>query len=193
MNRILFGSVLIFSITLRCMGASDATAGIRIAVSNVVVSLPDGRRSLPEYIREFGYRYDTNSRFREMAVVVSNDFDVAFSNLDVCAPNSISRLVLLSSAWAYDENYYFRSLTNALELVSRNVITVDEFKWLRSMSGKMNFLCYLANEYTNPAVSNFVMRMKMHTGETNYCNRILSGESKLDVQKVTDAMSAPDS
>ena len=126
-----------------------------------------------------------------MASAVSNDFIQVFSNFNECATNYISRLVLLSSAWAYDQNYYFQSLSNALELASQNVITAKEFKWVRTMSDNIEFLSYLSNEYMKPSVSNLVVKMMSVTGETNYCHRILSGEAKRDVQKILDSMAEP--
>ena len=184
---VLFLLTTICAISAYC----DGDVGIRTSVSNVIQAISQGRRSMVEYVMEFGYQYYKNPHYKSMSSAVSNNFEEVFSNFDRYAPDSISRLVLLSSAWAYDQNYYFQSLSNALELASQNVITAKEFKWVRTMSDNIEFLSYLSNEYMKPSVSNLVVKMMSVTGETNYCHRILSGEAKRDVQKILDSMAEP--
>jgi hypothetical protein len=192
MNKGLKVCVLFLLTTTRAISAyCDGDVGIRTSVSNVIQAISQGRRSMVEYVMEFGYQYYKNPHYKSMSSVVSNNFEEVFSNFDRYAPDSISRLVLLSSAWAYDQNYYFQSLSNALELASQNVITAKEFKWVRTMSDNIEFLSYLSNEYMKPSVSNLVVKMMSVTGETNYCHRILSGEAKRDVQKILDSMAEP--
>ena len=184
---------VLFLLTTTCAISAycDGDVGIRTSVSNVIQAISQGRRSMVEYVMEFGYQYYKNPHYKSMSSAVSNNFEEVFSNFDRYAPDSISRLVLLSSAWAYDQNYYFQSLSNALELASQNVITAKEFKWVRTMSDNIEFLSYLSNEYMKPSVSNLVVKMMSVTGETNYCHRILSGEAKRDVQKILDSMAEP--
>jgi hypothetical protein len=192
MNKGLKVCVLFLLTTTRAISAyCDGDVGIRTSVSNVIQAISQGRRSMVEYVMEFGYQYYKNPHYKSMSSAVSNNFEEVFSNFDRYAPDSISRLVLLSSAWAYDQNYYFQSLSNALELASQNVITAKEFKWVRTMSDNIEFLSYLSNEYMKPSVSNLVVKMMSVTGETNYCHRILSGEAKRDVQKILDSMAEP--
>lgn len=192
MNKGLKVCVLFLLTTICAISAyCDGDVGIRTSVSNVIQAISQGRRSMVEYVMEFGYQYYKNPYYKSMSSAVSNNFEEVFSNFDRYAPDSISRLVLLSSAWAYDQNYYFQSLSNALELASQNVITAKEFKWVRTMSDNIEFLSYLSNEYMKPSVSNLVVKMMSVTGETNYCHRILSGEAKRDVQKILDSMAEP--
>jgi hypothetical protein len=192
MNKGLKVYVLFLLTTICAISAyCDGDVGIRTSVSNVIQAISQGRRSMVEYVMEFGYQYYKNPHYKSMSSAVSNNFEEVFSNFDRYAPDSISRLVLLSSAWAYDQNYYFQSLSNALELASQNVITAKEFKWVRTMSDNIEFLSYLSNEYMKPSVSNLVVKMMSVTGETNYCHRILSGEAKRDVQKILDSMAEP--
>ena len=192
MNKGLKVCVLFLLTTICAISAyCDGDVGIRTSVSNVIQAISQGRRSMVEYVMEFGYQYYKNPHYKSMSSAVSNNFEEVFSNFDRYAPDSISRLVLLSSAWAYDQNYYFQSLSNALELASQNVITAKEFKWVRTMSDNIEFLSYLSNEYMKPSVSNLVVKMMSVTGETNYCHRILSGEAKRDVQKILDSMAEP--
>lgn len=42
-----------------------------------------------------------------------------------------------------------------------------------------------------PGVSNLVLRMQQVIGETNYCQRILSGAARADVIDYMDSMSDP--
>ena len=183
--------IVCFMSIIAMANTGDVVNLIRAKIEKVVLLLSQDERDAPEHVYEFGYDYRRKTGYEDMASAVSNDFIQVFSNFNECATNYISRLVLLSSAWAYDQNYYFQSLSNALELASQNVITAKEFKWVRMMSDNIEFLSYLSNEYMKPSVSNLVVKMMSVTGETNYCHRILSGEAKRDVQKILDSMAEP--
>ena len=133
------------------------------------------------YIREFGFKYLNNTNYLMLAAIVSNENDYVFANFQRCATNEASRLMLLSSGWAYDAAYFLHCFSNVLILAENSIVSNDEFEWFRMANRRADLLEALPLQYDLPGVSNLVMRMQQCTGETNYCQRILSGQAKMDV------------
>ena len=166
---------------------------VRNALADVATAMPDGRRKTPEYLYEFGYKYKSNPHYISLSAIVSNNFETVYSNFNACATNELNRLLLLSTAWAFDGGYYLQCLSNDLELVDAGVLSRREFLWTRRASRSVSLLGAIPMNYNRPGVSNLVLRMQQVIGETNYCQRILSGAARADVIDYMDSMSDPSS
>jgi len=160
--------------------ATDIALRVRAAVGEVMMSLPFRSGCAGKYVEEFGYKYKQTPGYYDLANVVSNNSYAVYSHFGLCATNDLARMVLLSSAWAYDEEYYLVSFSNVLELAVNGVLTKKEFLWFRLSSRDSRFLGLLPMQYDRPGISNLVLRMQSYTGETNYCQRILDGSAKTD-------------
>ena len=169
--------------------SEELVSRVRSVLTDVVTAMPDGRRRMPEYLYEFGYKYKSNPHYLSLSTIVSNNFETICSNFDDCATNELSRLLLLSTAWAFDGDYYLQCLSNDLELVDAGVLSRREFLWARRGSRSVSLLGLVPLNYNRPSVSNLVLRMQQVIGETNYCQRILSGAARVDVINYMDSMS----
>jgi len=160
--------------------SADVVQQVRVSIGTVIAALPPRRHGVCEYMREFGYHYKQTHGYDELAAVVSNNFDVAYANFSICATNDLERMVFLSSAWAYDENYCLSCFSNVLEMAVNGGLTKQEFAWFRVSSLDDRFLGVLFMRYDQPGISNLVLRMQTYTGQTNYCQSILNGDLKAD-------------
>lgn len=161
---------------------------VRNALTDVAAAMPDGRRRTPEYLYEFGYKYKSNPHYASLSTIVSNDLETVCSNFNACATNELNRLLLLSTAWAFDGDYYLQCLSNDLELVDAGVLSKREFLWTRKASRSVSLLGFIPMNYNRTGVSNLVLRMQQVIGDTNYCQRILSGAARVDVISYMDSM-----
>lgn len=192
-TRIHFG-VLLASIFIECSvwaSSEELVSRVRSALTDVATAMPDGRRRMPEYLYEFGYKYKSNPYYLSLSAIVSNNLEAVCSNFNACATNELNRLLLLSTAWAFDGDYYLQCLSNDLELVDAGVLSKREFLWARRASRSVSLLGLVPKNYNRPGVSNLVLRMQQVIGETNYCQRILSGAAREDVINYMDSMSDP--
>ena len=167
----------------------DLVTRVRGALSDVAAALPQGRRRTADYLYEFGYKYKSNPHYQTLAVIVSNNLVAVNSNFNACATNELDKLLLLSTAWAFDGAYFLNSLSNDLNLVEQGILSKREFLWARRGSRNVHLLGLIPMEYDSQGVSNLVLRMQHLIGETNYCQRILSGAAKSDVIDVMNSMS----
>lgn len=170
---VLFCSYVLFSSSLK--------DNILDAVDAVEECLPrEGKRSWPEYIIEFGYRYRDNQAYPKMAELVSNNFEYVYANFSDLATNAVQRLILLSGGWAYDEDYYIESYSKILDLAIAGDISEQEFRWFESAGRPLRTTSILAYRYKEPRVREIVYRYLEYSGNTNRCEYILSGNAKRD-------------
>lgn len=158
--------------------ASESIAQVRQALVAVVNGLPDRRCGRLDYLKEFGFRKRNTDEYATLARAVSNEYDVVFANFNACATNELQRLVLMSAGWAYDDDYYLRCYSNVLDLAENGLVAVSELRWYNEGSGNERRMNLLSLCYDAPGVSNLVLKLQAITGNTNYCQKVLSGESK---------------
>jgi len=170
-------------------GSSNIVSDVRYALDGVTAAMPDDRRKTADYLYEFGYKYRSNPHYMTLATIVSNDLQAVNAVFSVCATNELDRLILLSTAWAFGDDYYLNCISNDLELVHAGVLSRREFLWVRKGSRSTHLLGLIPMEYNRPGISNLVARMQQVIGETNYCQRILSGEARTDVINYIESMS----
>jgi len=170
-------------------GSSNIVSEVRYALADVTAAMPDGRRKTVDYLYEFGYKYKSNPHYVTLATIVSNDLQAVNADFGACATNELNRLILLSTAWAFGDDYYLNCISNDLELVEAGVLSRREFLWVRKGSRSAHLLGLIPMEYNRPGVSNLVLRMQQVIGETNYCQRILSGEARTDTINYIESMS----
>ena len=179
-------------IVLLCEGsvsAEDVVEQVRSSVANVVLSMPEGRRRSPEYVREFGFPLKHHSAYRELVEQVSNNQSVVCANFDECATNMLARMVLLSAWWGGDDEFYINGLSNCLELAMAGVVSREEFEWYRNGHCNIRRGNILALKYDGSGVSNLVLRVCGFTGETNVCQRILSGQARESITNFLEEVS----
>ena len=187
-------SILLASLFLDCSAwatSEGLVSRVRSVLTDVAAAMPDGRRRTPEYLYEFGYKYKSNPHYLSLSTIVSNNLETVGSNFEACATNELNRLLLLSTAWAFDGDYYLQCLSNDLELVDAGILSKREFLWTRRASRNVSLLGFIPLNYNCPGVSNLVLRMQQVTGDTNYCQRILSGAARVDVINYMGSMADP--
>ncbi len=172
-----------------CIASSGVVSQTRSAVLSVVSSLPEGSRGSPEYIREFGASYRRHSAYGELVGIVSNNQETVCANFDLCATNELSRMVLLSAWWGGDDGLYINGLSNTLDLAISGTVTREDLDWYRMGHLSVRRGNILALQYDEPGVSNLVARLYGFTGETNICNRILSGEARISITNYLEEIS----
>ena len=172
---------LFFLLWAVCAYAEDAVERVRSSVSNTVLSMPEGRRRTPEYMREFGFPLRHQPAYRGLVEQVSNNQEVVRANFGECATNMLARMVLLSAWWGGDDEFYMSGLSNCLELAMSGIVTREEFDWYRNGHRNARRGNILALKYDDPGMSNFILRVYGYTGETNVCQRILSGLARASI------------
>lgn len=190
-THIHFG-VFLASLFIECSvwaSSEELVSRVRSVLTDVTTAMPDGRRRTPEYLYEFGYKYKSNPHYHSLSTIVSNNLEMVCSNFNACATNELSRLLLLSTAWAFDGDHYLQCLSNDLELVDAGVLSKREFLWARRACRSVSLLGLIPLNYNRPGISNLVMRMQQVIGDTNYCQRILSGAARVDVINYMDSTS----
>ncbi len=169
--------------------ADDIVSQTRAAVSSVVSALPDGRRGSPEYIREFGFPLKRHQEYRRLVGIVSNNQETVCENFGVCATNELSRMSLLAAWWGGDDALYVSGLSRCLDMAMAGVVTREELDWYRRGHFNIRRGNILALRYDEPGMSNLVLRLHGFTGETNVCERILSGEARVSITNYLDEIS----
>ena len=160
-----------------------------VAVSSVISALPAGRRGTPEYIREFGIRLKRYPAYQELVGIVSNNQETICANFGACATNELSRMVLLAAWWGGDDTLYVNGLSNCLDMAMSGVVTRADLDWYRTAHFNVRRGNILALRYDEPGMSNLVSRLYGFTGETNACNRILSGGARISITNYLNEIS----
>lgn len=163
--------------------ADRVDAEIFTAMDAVIENLPkEGRKAWPEYIISFGYPYRANAAYPVLAEIVSNNFEYVYANFSRIATNDLQRLIVLSSGWAYDENYYLVSYSKVLDLARTGWISKREFRWFEwAGMPSHRTSTILVRRYNEPSVREIIYRYQEFSGDTNRCERILSGRAKWDI------------
>ena len=173
-----------------CMSfADDIVSQVRSSMSSVISALPAGRRGTPEYIREFGIPLKRYPAYQELVGIVSNNQETVCANFGACATNELSRMVLLAAWWGGDDTLYVNGLSNCLDMAMSGVVTRAELDWYRTAHFNVRRGNILALWYDEPGISNLVSRLYGFTGETNTCNRILSGEARISITNYLNEIS----
>lgn len=173
--------------------ADENVAIARSAVENVVSELRDSGLDSQSYLMEFGFKYRQSVAYPVLASSVSNNVALVWDNFSTIATNELSRLILLSSGWAYDDGHYLSCYSNVLDLVERGVVSARELEWYVQGSRNERRANLLALRFADPGVSNLIERTLSCTGETNYWGRALSGEIKQALEAQWAAQGCDDS
>ena len=169
--------------------SDDVVSNVCSSVSSVVAALPVGRRGSSSYIREFGVLLKNDPAYLELVGNVSNNQDAVCANFSVCATNELSRMILLSAWWGGDDDLYVSGLSRTLDLAIAGVVTRADLDWYRMGHRNVRRGNLLVLRYDEPGVSNLVSRLYGFTGETNICNRILSGEARISITNYLEEIS----
>lgn len=175
---------MIFAVVVACWGGmmvaqtNDVVADVRMSVSTVVSSLPNGTADTVDRLRNFGVHAKHLRGYQNLVEAVSNNQDIVWSNFNLCATNELSRMMLLAAWWGGDDQLYLNGLSRSLDMAVSGTLTREEVDWYRSGHRNERRGNILALRYDEPGVSNLVMRYYGFMGETNACQRILSGEAR---------------
>jgi len=169
--------------------AADVVANVRSAVSTVVSELPDGNAGTVDYLRNFGIRTRSLQGYQHLVAAVSNNSDAVCSNFNACATNEISRLVLLTAWWGGNDSLYLDGLSRSLDLAIDGTLSREDIDWYRTGHRNERRGNILALRYDEPGITNLVLRYYGYMGETNNCNRILSGEAKRTLLRYLEEIS----
>ena len=173
----------------RSSKCDDIVSQVRSSVSSVISALPAVRRDAPEYFREFGIRLKRYPAYQELVGIVSNNQETVCANFGACATNELSRMVLLAAWWGGDDTLYVNGLSNCLDMAMSGVVTRADLDWYRTAHFNVRRGNFLALRYDEPGMSNLVSRLYGFTGETNTCNRILSGEARISITNYLNEIS----
>ena len=173
----------------RSSKCDDIVSQVRSSVSSVISALPAVRRDAPEYIREFGIPLKRYPAYQELVGIVSNNQETICANFGACATNELSRMVLLAAWWGGDDTLYVNGLSNCLDMAMSGVVTRADLDWYRTAHFNVRRGNILALRYDEPGMSNLVSRLYGFTGETNTCNRILSGEARISITNYLNEIS----
>ena len=152
----MFVVVIVILARLAAIAADKDVVEIREAIDATVRDLPQGKRAWPDYLREFGFRYDKNPSYGKMAGIVSNRFGCVAARFADIATNDIQRLMLLSCGWAHDERYYIDYYHLVADLAIKGDITAKDLRWYAVGHRSNKFLDLVARRCDDPRVSQLV-------------------------------------
>ena len=169
-------------------GATNVVANVRAMLQACASALPegDGRQSA---LREFGLPQHVKPTLDALALAVSNNAELVCANIGYIATNSVERMLLLSAGWRLGEEFYLQSLSTNIDLAASGVISPNELKWFMEGHRSRRLGYVLEMRYDQPGVSNIVQRLQAFTGDTNRCEKILSGEGKAECLEFESFMS----
>ena len=160
------------------IAADKDVVEIREAMDATVRDLPQGKRAWPDYLREFGFRYDKNPSYGKMADVVSNRFGSVAVRFSDIATNDIQRLMLLSCGWAYDERYYIDYYHLVADLAIKGDITAKDLRWYAVGHRSNKFLDLVARRYGEPRVAQLVDKICQVSPDAKNIDAFRNGTAK---------------
>jgi len=152
---------------------------LRDAVRSALDNYEDGvRRSSmsANAIYNLSVADTTGNAYVELCRLVSNDVQSVFQGMSSIATNEAERLVLMSTAWQYDENYYLSAYDVIANMALSNEVSRTECDWFGSP--KRNDLANCIRcRYQETCVTNLAHKIMIVTGNTNWYWSVISGES----------------
>ena len=127
-----------------------------------------------ETIRNVGVADAGGQAYLELCGAVSNSADVVFRDLPSVTTNAAERLVLMSTAWRYDEDYYLHIYSLLAEMALSNRVSKAELEWY-GLPERNDLTNCIRCRYREPAVANLALRISQVTGDTNFYQTIISG------------------
>lgn len=182
MGKYIYGLLMTVFVFCDCF-AEITVEDVRSDIEACISSLSGSTTEPEDSILEFGIRYRSPNNYNKLVQDVSNNFSYVMSRFDMCATNGIQRLILLSVGWSAGDENYLNCLSNAVELAVLGKISKKELRWYQEGSKRYEHFFALANNYDKPGVSNLVLRLQQCIGETNRCQKILSGEAQREAEE----------
>lgn len=130
------------------------------------------------FVRNMGISNWDSQFYTNLASVVSNSIDIVIGNLDACATNKFEKYVVMGTGWAFDDDYYLLVLDRLLDQVADGRLELDDVRWYNAGHHSDVKLNTLARNFNLPLVSNIIDKIEAVGGDTNFCNRVRSGEAK---------------
>ena len=166
---------------------TNAVANLRAMVHDCTTAMPDGIGA--SALGEFGLPSSVKPALDALARAVSNNVGIALADIGTVATNAVERMLLLSAGWRLGEEFYLQSLSTNIDLAASGVISPNELKWFMEGHRSRRLGYVLEMRYDQPGVSNIVQRLQAFTGDTNRCDKILSGEGKVECLEFESFMS----
>lgn len=151
--------VVMMAFALWAMATDSCVSEIQAAMDATVNDLPHGKRSWPEYLREFGFKYDKNPSYGKMAGIVSNNLTWVGAHFSEIATNDIQRLMLLSCGWAYGESYYVDYYHLVADMTIKGFLTERDLRWYAVGHRSNKFLGLVERRYDEPRVSQLIDKL----------------------------------
>ena len=166
-----------------------AVCALSCAVCVAGTQTPDVRHALDIYtnsvrrtlvrvetIRNVGVSNAQGEPYQNLCRAVSNDIAGTFLHLHEITTNAAERLVLMSTAWQWDENSYLDAYDVLAGLAISNRVSKSELEWF-GMPDRNDLSNCIRCRYRETRVTNLVYKIARVTGDTNQCRAVVSGES----------------
>jgi len=177
-------NLLVVLMCVLCVNAVSADTsgltdveGVRDAMRQVLESIPSDYRD-PESISHSGIDKLDRMTYVRFSSEVSNQLPFVMANFSQCATNELERYVLMSAGWSFDDDYYLRFFNGLVSVALCGGLTPEDLRWYRVAHGNELRMNALVMRYDTSVVSNIVDKLQLLTANTNYYNRIRSGEAK---------------
>jgi len=129
-----------------------------------------------ETIRNVGVANIQGEAYRALCCMISNDVEAIFRQMPEITTNAAERLVLMSTALQGDENGYLDAYVVLADLAVSNQVSGAELEWFGSPERTDLSNC-IRCRYRESRVTNLVCKITQVTGNTNWCNSVISGAS----------------
>lgn len=156
---------------------------VRSCIATIVNdSLTNEEREDASRIFEFGFLATGTPAHTNLALTVSNREDQVLHNMSPLTTNEVERLVLLSAGWSLGEEYYFDFYKKVVDAAYLGFVSREELEWYGCAHHNSDWAACLALRFQQPGVSNVVDKYECVTGQTNYCDRIRTGQARQEYE-----------
>jgi len=129
-----------------------------------------------ETIRNVGVPNVEGAAYCVLCQTVSNDVATVFHGMPQITTNAAERLLLMSTAWQYDENFYLRAYTVLADMALSNQVSSAELEWF-SLPKRNDLANCIRCRYRESQVTNLAYKISQVTGDLNTYHEIVTGVS----------------
>lgn len=156
---------------------------VRLSMDSYIASDVSPEHRDPLFVRDMGLRDWNTPSYTNLALVVSNSLDIVIGNIGTCATNQFEKYVILGTGWLWDDAYYLSVFDGIMDQVLCGRLSLDDARWYNSGHHSEMKMNTLAREYDTPIASNILSKIEFAGGNTNYCNRVRSGQAKSEYEE----------
>ncbi len=175
---LVIGFAMQITVAYADVNTNAAIQAVRMAMDTFISEGTSPENRDAQFVRNMGIANWESQAYTNLAVAISNSFDYVVDNIAACATNQFEKYVVMGTGWVFGDSYYLMMFDRLMDQVALGSLTLDDVRWYNSGHNSDAKLNTLARKFDLPIVSNILHKIEVAGGDTNYCNRVRSGEAK---------------